>query len=215
MPELHFEGRRLQVSEGQTVAAALTAHGVRVFGRSSRYHRPRGVRCANGTCSCCAMRVDGLPGVRTCVTQVRDGMRVEREHAWPSADFDLLRAAELAGPALHAGAYYRWFRRSPRLWVWAERALAGVRVMRQWAGLVSQTADAAPVLGRVPEVEGFILDCGWVYGFMGAPAAGALLAEAIATGTVPPPLAPFGLERLRTGALIREGSLVVSTGTEG
>ena len=94
-------------------------------------------------------------------------------------------------------------------------ALAGVRVMRQWAGLVSQTEDAAPVLGRVPEVEGFILDCGWVYGFMGAPAAGALLAESIAGGTVPPLMAPFGLERLRTGAPIHEGSLVVSRGAEG
>ena len=93
-------------------------------------------------------------------------------------------------------------------------ALAGVRVMRQWAGLVSQTQDAAPVLGRVPELDGLILDCGWVYGFMGAPAAGALLAESIAGGTVPPLLAPFALERLRTGALIREGSLVVSSGAE-
>jgi hypothetical protein len=49
---------------------------------------------------------------------------------------------------------------------------------------------------------------------MGAPAAGALLAEAIAGDAVPALLAPFGLERLRTGALIREGSLVVSTGAE-
>ena len=93
-------------------------------------------------------------------------------------------------------------------------ALAGVRVMRQWAGLVSQAEDAAPVLGRVGEVDGLILDCGWVYGFMGAPAAGALLAEAIADGTTPALLAPFKLERLRTGALIREGSLVVTTGAE-
>ena len=94
-------------------------------------------------------------------------------------------------------------------------ALAGVRVMRQWAGLVSQAEDAAPVLGRVGEVDGLILDCGWVYGFMGAPAAGALLAEAIADGTTPALLAPFKLERLRTGALIREGSLVVTTGAGG
>ncbi len=124
MPAFEFEGRRLEAAAGQTIAAALVAHGVRVFGRSAKFHRPRGVRCANGTCSSCAMRVDGLPGVRTCVTPVRDGMRVEREHAWPSADHDLLRVAELAGPALRAGSYYRWFRRSPRLWRLAERGLA-------------------------------------------------------------------------------------------
>jgi sarcosine oxidase subunit alpha len=121
---LVFEGRPLVAREGDTVAAALVAHGVRVFGRSSKYHRPRGLRCGNGTCSCCAMRVDGLPGVRTCVTPARDGMVVEREHAWPTAEVDLLRGAELAAPLLHAGFSYEWFRRSPRLWSATERALA-------------------------------------------------------------------------------------------
>ena len=61
--------------------------------------------------------------------------------------------------------------------------LAGVRMMRHWSGLVTQTADVAPILGRAPQVEGFYLDCGWVYGFVGAPAAAALMAELIATGT--------------------------------
>jgi sarcosine oxidase subunit beta len=112
--------------------------------------------------------------------------------------------ATLAGARDMAGKFVRLF-----------PALAGVRVMRHWAGLVSQSADAAPILGLVPEVQGLILDCGWVYGFMGAPAAGALLAEAIAGGAVPAVLAPFALERLRSGELIREGSLVVSIGGEG
>lgn len=93
-------------------------------------------------------------------------------------------------------------------------ALAGARMMRHWAGVVTQTQDAAPVLGPVPELDGLVLDCGWVYGFMGAPAAGALLGELIATGRTPALLAPFGLDRLRGGALIHEPSLVVSTGED-
>jgi heterotetrameric sarcosine oxidase beta subunit len=88
--------------------------------------------------------------------------------------------------------------------------LAGVQLVRQWSGLVTQSADLAPVLGAVDELEGFYLDCGWVYGFVGAPGAGALLAELIATGRTPPELAPFSLERLRTGRLIEDRSLVVS-----
>jgi len=92
--------------------------------------------------------------------------------------------------------------------------LAGVRMMRHWSGLVTQTADIAPVLGRAPELEGFYLDCGWVYGFVGAPAAAALMAELIATCDTPPTLAPFGVERFATGKLIRETSLVVAS-TEG
>ncbi len=89
--------------------------------------------------------------------------------------------------------------------------LAGVRVIRHWAGIVDVTADLAPVLGRAPDVEGFWLDCGWIYGFMGAPAAGLLLAEAIVDGRTPPPIAPFALERFSEGRLIQEASLVVAT----
>jgi predicted molibdopterin-dependent oxidoreductase YjgC len=35
--------------------------------------------CGIGRCTDCVMTVDGVPGVRTCVTEVREGMRVERQ----------------------------------------------------------------------------------------------------------------------------------------
>lgn len=89
--------------------------------------------------------------------------------------------------------------------------LAGVRLIRHWAGIVDLTPDLAPVLGRAPSVEGFWLDCGWIYGFMGAPGAAMLLAEAIVDGRIPAPIAPFALERLYEGRLIQEASLVVAT----
>ncbi len=90
--------------------------------------------------------------------------------------------------------------------------LAGVRMMRHWSGVVTQTADVAPILGPAAEIDGLYLDCGWVYGFVGAPSAAALLGELIATGVTPPVLAPFGLERFAEGRLIRETSLVVAAG---
>ncbi|QJU55676.1 FAD-binding oxidoreductase [Herbiconiux sp. KACC 21604] len=90
-------------------------------------------------------------------------------------------------------------------------SLAGVRLLRHWAGTVSQTPDLAPALGPVPELENVVLSVGWVYGFMGAPAAGELLAAYIDTGRVDPRLAPFGIERVREGRWIAEGSLVVET----
>jgi heterotetrameric sarcosine oxidase beta subunit len=86
--------------------------------------------------------------------------------------------------------------------------LAGARVARHWAGNVSQAADLAAVLGPVPELEGFWLSCGWLYGFMGGPASGDLLAESIATGRVHEYVEPFGIERLRTGKLIADGTLI-------
>lgn len=112
--------------------------------------------------------------------------------------------ASLAGARCMAATFARLF-----------PALAGARLMRHWAGVVTQTEDIAPVLGAVPELEGFVLDCGWVYGFMGAPAAGALLGELVATGRTPALLAPFGLQRLREGRSIEEPSLVVTSGEEG
>jgi heterotetrameric sarcosine oxidase beta subunit len=86
--------------------------------------------------------------------------------------------------------------------------LAGARVTRHWAGLVSQAADLASVLGPVPELEGFYLSCGWLYGFMGAPASGDLLAESIVTRRVHEWIEPFGIERLRTGRLIVDETLI-------
>jgi sarcosine oxidase subunit beta len=65
------------------------------------------------------------------------------------------------------------------------------------------------VLGLVDEVQGFILNCGWVYGFMGAPAAGKLLADYILTGEIPTEIRPFGFARFKTGQLILDSSLAV------
>jgi sarcosine oxidase subunit beta len=92
--------------------------------------------------------------------------------------------------------------------------LAGVRLLRHWAGTVSQTPDLAPVLGPVPGIPGFLLSVGWVYGFMGAPGAAELLAEHIISGETDPRMAPFSIERTRTGEWIREGSLVVDADLE-
>lgn len=87
--------------------------------------------------------------------------------------------------------------------------LGGVRLLRHWAGTVSQTPDLAPVLGEVPNLPGYLVSAGWVYGFMGAPAAGEFFAEQIISGRTDPRMAAFGVERTLTGNWIREGSLVV------
>jgi sarcosine oxidase subunit beta len=83
--------------------------------------------------------------------------------------------------------------------------VAGVRVLRQWAGICDMTPDFSPIIGTVPGVPGFILDVGWgTYGFKAGPVAGRRVAELIATGRTPPVLAPFSIERFATGSLIGE-----------
>lgn len=87
--------------------------------------------------------------------------------------------------------------------------LAGVRMMRQWTGLVSQTPDHAPIMGPVPEIDGFILSVAWGgYGFMGGPGGGKALSEYIITGQVPPEIRPFNAMRFNTGELVIEPAII-------
>jgi sarcosine oxidase subunit beta len=83
--------------------------------------------------------------------------------------------------------------------------IAGVKLLRQWAGICDMTPDYSPIIGPAPTVGGFILDVGWgTYGFKAGPAAGKNVAEMIHTGRVPEMIQPFGLERFWNDELIGE-----------
>lgn len=74
-----YNGQKIEAFEGETIAAALHAAGIKKLKESSHYHRPRGLFCAIGNCSSCLMVVDGKPNVKTCITKVEEGMVVEEE----------------------------------------------------------------------------------------------------------------------------------------
>ncbi len=71
-----FQGREMEGFEGDTIASALHANGVRELSRSHRHHRPRGFFCAIGKCSSCLMTVDGQASVRICTEPLKEGMDV-------------------------------------------------------------------------------------------------------------------------------------------
>lgn len=71
-----FDGKDMIGREGDTIAAALHAAGVRVLGHHFKSHRPRGFYCAIGNCSSCLMVVNGVPNVRVCVEPLQAGMEV-------------------------------------------------------------------------------------------------------------------------------------------
>ena len=134
-------GRRLITAyEGETIAAALFAAGVRVFSRSFKYHRPRGLFCMAGHCSNCLMRVDGVPNERVCMRPVQDGMQVESQNAWPCLDLDLAAVTGLLDFLVRPGFQYRRFIR-PRwaydIWEKFLRRMAGI-------GRIGDTKDATP-----------------------------------------------------------------------
>jgi predicted molibdopterin-dependent oxidoreductase YjgC len=69
-----FAGRTLHARDGQSVAAALTAAGVRSWRTTRRGTRPRGLFCGIGACFDCLITIDGSPAQRACLVPVRDGM---------------------------------------------------------------------------------------------------------------------------------------------
>lgn len=76
---IYFEGQPIDAYEGETIAMALHAAGIRVLSHSGEKHRPRGLFCAIGKCSSCLVKVNGIPNVRSCITLVEDGMRIEMQ----------------------------------------------------------------------------------------------------------------------------------------
>lgn len=81
--EFTIDGSPATCPDGLTVAGALALAGrrtVRLTGRladpSPERGEPRGILCGMGVCFECVMEIDGRPGVRSCMTLVRPGMRV-------------------------------------------------------------------------------------------------------------------------------------------
>src|SRR5688572_32038326 len=119
-----FHGANVRGFEGDTLASALYAEGQRIFSRSFKYHRPRGLLCCRGSCPNCMMQVDGTPNVRACVTPIREGARVEAQNVWGTLDHDLLAVTDkIGGPFTPVGFYYRTMIRPRRAWPLYERFL--------------------------------------------------------------------------------------------
>lgn len=75
-----FNGEMVEGIQGEPVAVALLAANVRVFRTMSETGEPRGGFCFTGRCADCLMVIDGVSGVRACLTPVRAGMTVETQH---------------------------------------------------------------------------------------------------------------------------------------
>lgn len=74
--EIIVDGKAISAIEGEPIAAALMAAGIRKFRVTPKDKSPRGIFCGIGRCTDCIMTVDGQPNVRTCVTPVKNGMIV-------------------------------------------------------------------------------------------------------------------------------------------
>ncbi len=115
-----FDGRGLRGFAGDTLASALLANGQRVFGRSFKYHRPRGVVTAGAEEPCALVELrDGArrePNTPATTVELFDGLAASSQNRWPSLRFDLLALNGLAAPLIPAGFYYKTFTWPGRSW---------------------------------------------------------------------------------------------------
>lgn len=123
-----FEGRDYTGFAGDAVSSALWAAGVRVLGRSFKYHRPRGIlSMANHDVN--VLLQDGQRlNVRGDVELLRDGMDLTAVNTWGGLQADRVRFLDRLSAFLPVGFYYkafyskRWFPTWERMF----RAITGL-----------------------------------------------------------------------------------------
>jgi NADPH-dependent 2,4-dienoyl-CoA reductase/sulfur reductase-like enzyme len=79
-----FEGERLHGRRGESLAAALTAAGIRAL-RVTRHEESRGLFCGMGLCQECLVEVDGIPNQRACMTKLEQPVSVRRQRHFARA----------------------------------------------------------------------------------------------------------------------------------
>src|SRR6187200_2185122 len=99
-----FDGRDMTGLAGDTLASALLANGVRILGRSFKYHRPRGVYTAGPEepCALVELRTGARREANVPATTIElfDGLEASSQNRWPSLAFDVGAINDLLAPLL-------------------------------------------------------------------------------------------------------------------
>ncbi|MEW9676895.1 (2Fe-2S)-binding protein [Lentibacillus sp. L22] len=85
----YFNGKMLKARQGQTIAAALMANGIKKFGISRKLQQPRGLFCANGRCCSCFVSVNDLDHVLSCMTLIEEGAIIHSNDGDPDVRREL------------------------------------------------------------------------------------------------------------------------------
>src|ERR1700759_1379986 len=138
-----FDGQRLEGYAGDTLASALLANGIRLVGRSFKYHRPRGILTAGPEEPNALVELRSgarrEPNTRATTIEMFDGLEAASQNRWPSLRFDLLSVNSLLAPFFPAGFYYKTFMWPSAFW---ERLYEPF--IRRAAGLGRAAAEPDP-----------------------------------------------------------------------
>ena len=138
-----FDGREYTGYAGDTLASALLANGVRLLGRSFKYHRPRGVLSAGPEepNALVELRTGARrePNTRATVVELFDGLEAHSQNRWPSLKYDVNAVNGLFSSVFVAGFYYKTFMWPASFWEKVYEPL-----IRRAAGLGKPPLEADP-----------------------------------------------------------------------
>jgi sarcosine oxidase subunit alpha len=145
-----FDGASYTGHAGDTLASALLANGVSLFGRSFKYHRPRGLLTAGvdePNALVTVLRGEARePNIPATMIEIYDGLKVESQNRFPSLAWDFHAVNQLGGKLLSAGFYYKTFMgpavgplKGTRFWMFCEHFIRRAAGLGR-AGTVSDKA---------------------------------------------------------------------------
>ncbi|TPI54045.1 sarcosine oxidase subunit alpha [Mesorhizobium sp. B3-1-7] len=115
-----FDGKTFSGFKGDTLASALVANGVKLVGRSFKYHRPRGILTAGSEepNALVELRSGARREANTKATtaELYEGLEAASQNRWPSLNFDVMSVNQLFAPIFVAGFYYKTFMWPAKFW---------------------------------------------------------------------------------------------------
>ncbi|TMJ02811.1 MAG: sarcosine oxidase subunit alpha family protein [Alphaproteobacteria bacterium] len=115
-----FDGQAYAGCAGDTLASALMANGVKLVGRSFKYHRPRGILTAGSDepNALVELRTGPRrePNTRVTTVELYDGLVAASQNRWPSLAFDIGAVNDWLSRFLVAGFYYKTFMCPAKFW---------------------------------------------------------------------------------------------------
>jgi sarcosine oxidase subunit alpha len=138
-----FDGRRYTGFSGDTLASALLGAGIKLIGRSFKYHRPRGILTAGSEEPNALVELRSgarrEANTRATVAELFDGLEARSQNRWPSLAFDVGSINSLLSPIFVAGFYYKTF-----MWPAAFWEKLYEPIIRRAAGLGRASLEADP-----------------------------------------------------------------------
>jgi sarcosine oxidase subunit alpha len=106
-----FDGKTLSGFQGDTLASAVMASGQRVFGRSFKYHRPRGlIGLGSEEMNALVGVGEGArhePNLRATQVELFNGLTAVSQNRWPSLNWDVGAINNTFSRMIPGGFYYK------------------------------------------------------------------------------------------------------------